>query len=113
MRVYGRDVSMIRGDTEAIRVSVKEQYGDQILLGDGDTIYFTIKEHSRSEVNLVQKVVNEFVEGEAIIKIDPADTKDLEFKTYYYDIQLTRANGDVKTIIPASKFKIESEITYE
>lgn len=113
MRVYGRDISMIRGDTESLRVSVKEQYGDKIFLSSGDTIYFTVKKNSKEEEVLIQKVVEVFDNGEAVISIDPEDTKQLEFRTYYYDIQLNRTNGDVKTVISASKFKIESEITYE
>lgn len=34
-------------------------------------------------------------------------------KPYRYDIQLTKANGVVKTIVPASDFTIEEEVTYD
>ena len=113
MRIYGKDISMIRGDTESLRVSVKKQYGSRVPLTEGDLVYFTVKESARDEEKLLQIIVSEFDDGDAIIKIESEDTKALMFKTYYYDIQLVRTNGDVKTIVPPSKFIIGSEITYE
>ena len=37
----------------------------------------------------------------------------MRFRSYYYDIQLTRADGTVKTIIPPSMFTVKGEITYD
>jgi hypothetical protein len=34
----------------------------------------------------------------------------MSFRSYYYDIQLTRADGTVKTIIPPSKFTIKGVV---
>ena len=113
MRVIGTDIMMIRGDTEALRVSVQSANRDKLFLSEGDVVYFTVKLSPKTEDKLIQKVITEFQNGDAIIKIDPKDTKDFDFKTYYYDIQLTRKNGDVKTIVPMSRFEMEEEITFE
>ena len=45
-----------------------------------------------------------------LLVLYPTDTQTLEFGTYVYDIQLTKANGDVDTFITASKFKITAEV---
>ena len=113
MKIFGTDISMIRGDTEFIRVSVQKPSGEKVPLVDGDRIFFTIKVSSLEDGKLLQKIVKDFEDGDALIRIDSEDTKHLDFGQYFYDIQLSRPNGDVKTIVPPSKFTIEGEITYE
>lgn len=104
---------MIRGDSEAIKVSCRNESGVDIPLVEGDIVYFTIKKSTGTEEKTLQKIVTEFVEGAALITIFPNDTRELKTGIYYYDIQLNRANGQVKTIIPPSKFTINAEVTYE
>lgn len=104
---------MVRGDTEAISVAVEDVDGIAVPLESGDKVYFTVKKGARTEAKELQKVVEDFIDGEALITIRPEDTRHMDFKVYYYDIQLTRADGDVRTIIPMSSFTIAEEITYE
>ncbi len=113
MIVNGTNISMIRGDSEGISVSVENSSGLPEPLLIGDTIYFTVKKSTRTEEKVLQKIITEFQDGVALITLDPVDTKHLQFGTYVYDIQLTRANGSVKTIIPPSTFTILGEVTYE
>ena len=113
MRVQGTNISMIRGDSEAIKVSCRNESGDDVPLVEGDIVYFTVKCSPRAEEKLLQKVITEFVDGVALITIEPEDTKELNSGKYQYDIQWTRADGTVKTIVPVSDFVIEGEITYE
>jgi hypothetical protein len=113
MKIQGTNISMIRGDTEAIKVSCRDESGTDIPLVEGDIVYFTVKRSTNTEEKILQKIVTEFTEGVALITIFPEDTKELKTGIYYYDIQLNRANGQVKTIIPPSKFTINEEVTYE
>ena len=113
MEIQGYDISMIRGDTETIKVSCKDAQGEDVPLEDGDTLYFTVKSSINTEEKKIQKIITEFPDGVAYINISPADTKSMGFASYYYDIQLTRKDGTVKTIIPPSKFTIKREVTYE
>jgi hypothetical protein len=112
MEISGTNLSMTRGDSEEITVRVTDADGDPIVLATGDTIYFSVKECVADEDYALQKVVTAFeVDGSAIIEIEPADTADLEFKRYIYDIQWTDANGRVTTIVKASAFEIAKEVT--
>lgn len=113
MKIQGTNISMTRGDSEAIKVTVKDTLGNIIPLVSGDTIYFTARKNLLNETKIIEKIITEFVDGQALITINPQDTNDLRFATYVYDIQLTRENGTVKTIIPPSTFTVKGEVTYD
>lgn len=113
MRIQGTNISMIRGDSEGIKVSCKDESGANVPLVKGDIVYFTVKISTNTEEKALQKIVTEFTEGAALITIYPKDTRELRTGVYYYDIQLNRANGQVKTIVPPSQFTINAEVTYD
>ena len=113
MKVTGTNIAMIRGDSETITVSCRDIDGADLLFTTGDQIYFTIKENTKTAVKILQKIATQFVDGKAIIEIDPLDTKPLKYQTYVYDVQWINVSGKVTTIIPPSKFTIEDEVTYE
>ena len=98
-------ITMTRGDSESITVRCSEPFVS------GDTVYFTVREDAESPVSL-QKVITEFPDGEAVIGIYPQDTESMDFGEYVYDIQVTRADGTVTTLIVPSKFKLNEEVTY-
>lgn len=116
MKLYGNDgknMEMTRGDTEIITVSCLAN-GIDMPLQIGDIVYFTVKETINSSSNAFQVKVTEFTtEGKAEIKIKPENTKNLKFRTYVYDVQITKADGTVTTIITPHEFKIGAEVTNE
>lgn len=113
MKIVGTAISMTRGDSESITFSCQDEDGNKINFVEGDTVYFTIKKSVTTEEKILQKVITIFTNGEAIIVIDPADTKTLKYGTFKYDIQLTSATGSVTTVILPSDFTINGEVTYE
>src|SRR5574344_532918 len=113
MKIQGTNIHMIRGDTEAIEVSCRDESGADIPFAEGDIVYFTVKRVTYTEGKILQKIVTEFIDGVALITIFPKDTQELKPGVYYYDIQWTREDGTVKTIVPVSNFVIDEEITYE
>ena len=113
MEIRGYNISMIRGDTETIKISCKDAQGVDVPLEDGDTLYFTVKSSVNTKEKEMQKVITDFPDGIAYINISPDDTEFMSFRSYYYDIQLTREDGTVKTIIPPSIFIVRGEVTYE
>ena len=114
MIIRGNDISMIRGDSESVQVSCFDAEGNKIPFMLGDRVYMTVKESFRTPDKILQKLVVQFTEfGDAIIEIEPQDTKDLDFENYVYDIQFVKADGKVKTIVPPSIFSILGEVTYE
>ena len=112
MTIVGTNISMVRGDTEAMTVACTED-GVARAFVTGDTIYFTVKRSESETEKTLQKVITSFTDGKAHIDIAPADTKTLGVRTYVYDIQVTFANGTVKTLIETSTFELRKEVTYE
>lgn len=99
---------MTRGDSESILVSCP-----QSPFAEGDIITFTVRKTVHSP-KVIEKNVTEFTEeGKALISIAPADTANLEFGSYLYDIQWTKADGTVTTIIKPASFGIEKEVSYD
>lgn len=107
MKIQGTNISMIRGDSESLTVRCR-----QLPFERGDTIYLTVREDAESEIAM-QKVVTEFdEEGRAVIGIEHGDTEGMETGDYVYDVQLTRADGTVTTLVPISRFRLTEEVTY-
>jgi len=109
----GTNARMRRGDSDSIEVT-------GLSLVYGDKVYFTVKDSIYSTEKRLQKIVTEFTaEGNAVIPIDPADTKSLNVRDYVYDIQVNFTNNEVLTVIPPepslppSKFTLTGEVTYE
>ncbi len=106
-------IHITRGDTAYFTVEIIDENGNKLYLETGDTIYITVKRSTKDTEKLIQKVITTFDDGSAIIKIEPNDTKLLDYATYVYDVQWTKINGDVVTIIKPNAFVIGSEVTYE
>lgn len=117
MIINGINMIMTKGDSESLTVKAQDTYGNPVLLGLGDIVYFTVKTDPAKIGKSFQKIVTEFFDGLAEIHIRPEDTKNLKPGPYYYDIQVNFANGEVKTIIPqpgqSAKLFIAQEVTYE
>ena len=109
------NLSMTRGDSESITVRCYERTdgGESVFLPieDGDTVYLTVRPDAEGEIAL-QKVIEDFPGGEAVIPFAPEDTSGLDFGDYVYDVQLTLANDTVTTLILPSRFSITQEVTY-
>jgi hypothetical protein len=97
---------MTRGDSANIAITGLD-------LVQGDVIKLTVKEHSNTPEKKMQIILTEFdAQGNGVIRITPDDTNGLDFRTYVYDIELTRADGRVSTVVKKHEFKIEEEVSW-
>ena len=112
-KVEGTKITMTRGDTLKVQLSLKQGEDDYTPV-EGDALRFAVKSRLNSKRT-------EFVEDEPLIEVaipmdtlllqlDPEDTKDLKFGNYYYDIEFTSASGDVDTVVPMSPFILDPEV---
>lgn len=107
MKVEDTKISMVKGDTEYLMVTCLNY-----RLQEDDKVEFTIRKRPSDVTRLVHITTTDFVDGKANIKIEPNHTSKLTPGEYKYDIQITFANGDVKTIVPCSSFVLIPEVTY-
>lgn len=101
------NVKITRGDTGVIAISLQNKDGSEYEIQPNDVLVMTVKLNTLTKDVLVQK---QFADGQ--VKIEPVDTDNLSYGTYYYDVQLTTAAGDVFTVIPPHKFEIMPEVTW-
>lgn len=110
MEISGSNITMINGDSETIKVNAIDIDGSPAAFIQGDTVYLTVKKYTSDKESILQKIVTEFLDGEAAIEIAPADTINLS-GGYVYDIQVNRVDGSVTTIIGPSQLIIERGVT--
>ena len=108
--IDGTTIWMTRGDTVRIELSLFDSSGNPYIPEEGDTIYFTVKKSHKDKDFLFQRQVD--LET-LVLTIQPSDTENLQMdKDYEYDMQLTKANGDVDTFITPSILHIAEEVTW-
>lgn len=105
--INGTSISLTRGDTLQIQISITDASGERYSPAEGDVIRFAMKQrYSDPTPILVKTIPNETL----ILLINPEDTKSLSYGAYKYDIELTTATGIVDTFIPRADFKILEEV---
>lgn len=102
---YGK-IFITRGDSAAFDIEVRQPDKRTVYeLAAGDTLTFTVKPSDSEVEHLLQKT------GKTI-QIAPADTQKWAYGKYWYDVQLTFADGTINTIVPPTPFIVCSEITF-
>lgn len=102
-------IQLTRGDTARITVSITNSATEQSYsIASTDVLELTV----RKAVSDAESCIHKTLTGSGTFHILPADTKDLNFGKYKYDVQLTTDAGDVYTVIGPSTFEILQEVTY-
>ena len=106
------NITLTRGDSANIRVGLfrkdpetgaRQPYEPQ----EGDIVRFAMKRDYEEATPLILK---EIPAETMILSLDPEDTKNLDFGSYVYDIEITFADGAVNTFIDRAKFKLTEEV---
>lgn len=105
--INGTTITMTRGDTFVADIVMRDSEGYPVVPSEGDEIRFAMKEDYRDPRPLLTK---DIPISTMQLVIEPEDTADLNFGTYVYDIQLTRADGTVDTFIAKAKLKLTEEV---
>lgn len=98
-------IRMVRGDTACIEFAVNDYY-----LSPGDQVKFTVKTSVNAEEPSILKIITEFEDGKAIIKLEENDTKHLEAIEYLYEIEVRIGEEIVDTVITATQFKLIADL---
>ena len=107
VNVKNNRITMTRGDTCRIKISLADDAGGEYIPKEGDEIRFAAKKTYSDPEPLIFKTVPH---DTMTLEIAPEDTKPLEFGTYVYDIQITFADGTVNTFVTKAQLKIEEEV---
>lgn len=80
---------------------------NQYIPMNGDRIRFAMKNDYNDETPLL---IKEIPIDTMILTLNPEDTKHLPFGKYVYDIELTKATGEVDTFITKAILKLTEEV---
>lgn len=103
----GNTIHLTRGDSAVLLLKIRKNDDTEYELQAGDSVLFTVKNSVYDTAVIIQK---KLIDG--AIKLNPSDTKNLQYGTYYYDVELTQSDGFVATVIGPQKLIIEPEVTY-
>lgn len=100
-------IMLTRGDTFVAKIELAYEDDTPAEVENGATLRFALKEDYEDTDTLILK---DIPIDTMVLKLDPEDTKSLDYGTYVYDVQLTHANGDVDTVIPRKTLTLQEEV---
>ena len=103
--IKGKRVKLTRGDTLITQVSISNADGTPYEMQEGDSLRFKMTDIPGG----VALIVKEIPSDTLTLRIDPSDTNVLPFGEYFFDLQLTYANGNVETILAEGQFDVTAE----
>lgn len=101
--IKGKRITLTRGDTFPCAVSILNPDGTPYEMQPGDTVRFMLSEQAGGPTILTKQVVD------GSFQLDPADTDQLDFGTYFFDVQMTFASGVVDTFIAEGQLTLTDE----
>ena len=108
LNINGSKIILTRGDSAHISVPITRIDGDNISpyeIQPSDHLRFTAKKSYSDHLPALQIEAD----SRGQFKISPQDTKELEFGTYVYDIELETSEGDIYTVVPNGSLVIDRE----
>ena len=105
--IEGTTIYLTRGDTFRATITITDSDGDEYTPVDGDVITFTAAKSYTSDAVISKDIDIETM----ILQLDPADTADLGYGKYVYDIQIDMSDGTVDTFIDRASLVITEEVT--
>lgn len=93
-------MSIIAKDTGSFILTL-----DNYILDKGDKVYFTVNNELEQKNPKIQKVIDKFENGKAVVKLTSEDTN-IAVGNYYYDVEVDTADGRVDTVMGPYKFKV-------
>ena len=104
--ISGTNITLTRGDTFQALIELTGPSDNPYIPSAGDVIRFAAKKSYNDEE---PSILKDIPIDTMTLTLNPADTKNLEFTTYVYDIQITKATGEVDTFIKG-KLKLTEEV---
>ncbi len=105
--VKGTTITLTRGDSFAADISIFQPNGQRYVPSEGDSVRFAMKKTIKDLKPLIIKDIP--IETMKLV-LEPEDTKDLDFGSYIYDIQLTKSTGEIDTFITKSSLTLTEEV---
>ena len=107
VKLQGTTITMTRGDTARIQISITDIDGSEYVPAYGDSVRFAAKKSYYDDAPVILKNIPT---NTLLLTLEPEDTKPLQFGRYVYDIELTQRDGTVNTFIAKASLVLEEEV---
>ncbi|WP_305178742.1 hypothetical protein [Faecalibaculum rodentium] len=107
LKVEGTTIRLTQGDSARIGITITTKSGEAYVPATGDVIHFYLKQNIKAAQTTIDKEVSTAVMQ---LELTADETKKLVPGQYVYDLELTKASGDVDTFINAAKLYIDAEV---
>lgn len=107
LKVTGNKIQLTRGDTMMLEVHLKDESGEDYTPIETDKIYFRLKKNGTAKEVIIEK---EIPYDTMILELEEADTENLKFTTYYYEVELVTEEDYHFTAIANTEFEITTEL---
>ncbi len=107
----GRDNSLTvtRGDTLPVDISITNSDGTPYAMQEGDVLVLTVKRTTDYDGEVaIQKTMDSTTGPTCTLS---SDETNIDYGAYFYDLELTQANGFRTTIVKPSAFTVTEEVT--
>lgn len=113
-RIQGTTITLTRGDTLRTQVTMTLN-GQPYTPVEGESVRFALKHPQLNSKRTDFKdttplILKQIPIDTMILELQPSDTKNLDFGTYVYDLQITFADGCVDTFITEAKLVLTPEV---
>lgn len=105
-KIQGNKITLTRGDSFYCQLTLKSKDGTVYVPEEGDVIRFAMGRDYGDPI-ITKVIPNDTM----TLSLVPADTEELSFGKYVYDIEITFADGDVDTFINEAEFVIAPEVS--
>lgn len=96
LKISGDIITLTRGDSMQVQLELKK--GDETFTpASGDVIKFSVSKVPKDKPGyslIISKTINN---NTLILKLESADTADLAYGSYLFDLEITYASGEVDT----------------
>lgn len=106
-KIEGTTITLTRGDSFYSEIKIKTAAGAAYTPQAGESVRFALKRFYTDTEPLILKTIPT---DTLLLYLAPEETKALAVGEYVYDVELTRANGDVDTFIHEAKFIVSYEV---
>lgn len=107
-------ITLTRGDTLRVKIDLFKD-DEPYTPVEGDTVRFALKNTDKTPdgteyIDTEPLILKDIPISTMVLEIEPEDTKDLGFKTYVYDMEITFGDGTVDTFITEAPFNLTGEV---
>ena len=111
LKIDKQDITLTRGDTAYLQFIpvIADDDGDPVdyKLIEGDSVVFRLK---TDKIIFSKECIIDTENNTSILTLTEDDTKDLDFQTYYYEVELITNLEEHFTFIANQRFTIGKEL---